>query len=480
MHERVACVFGAMCCFLATIVFGQEHPAPPPKTWLLSHVTIVDVTQGRATPNLAMVIAGGRIQSIGPQSRTHVARNAQVVDADGKFVIPGLWDLHVHLANDSSAGDWARQVSLPLLAANGVTGVRDMGGDLATLTSLRREIEAGSSLGPRIIVSGPTIKSSNLDEDGARRAVASLKQSGVDFIKIMSWVPRDAYFAVADEAKKRKIPFAGHVPELVSASEASEAGQHSMEHLLGIWQSCSVAEFALRQTMTEATEHRSSAPPYVFARVEFDLPPRGALDTFSLDRATQLFERFARNGTWQVPTLVEDAAFALSVTNRVLDQPGMKFVPSLMRKSWNLSKLLENLEAEDRNDLVRIGSKRLQLVEAMHRAGVNILPGTDAPWLVVPGFSLHDELFLLVQAGLTPTDALRAATWDAAKFLGLQSSLGSVEAGKFADLVLLDANPLEDIRNTQKISGVFMQGRWFNRRALDGLLREVEAQSKTR
>ena len=233
MHERVACVFGAMCCFLATIVFGQEHPAPPPKTWLLSHVTIVDVTQGRATPNLAIVIAGGRIQSIGPQSRTHVARNAQVVDADGKFVIPGLWDLHVHLANDSSAGDWARQVSLPLLAANGVTGVRDMGGDLATLTSLRREIEAGSSLGPRIIVSGPTIKSSNLDEDGARRAVASLKQSGcMNFIKIMSWVPCDAYFAVADEAKNGRFHSRGTFQS--SSAQARLPRQGSI-----VWSTCS-------------------------------------------------------------------------------------------------------------------------------------------------------------------------------------------------------------------------------------------------
>ena len=180
-----------------------------------------------------------------------------------------------------------------------------------------------------------------------------------------------------------------------------------------------MAEFALRQTMTEATEHRSSAPPYVFARVEFDLPPRGALDTFSLDRATQLFERFARNGTWQVPTLVEDAAFALSVTNRVLDQPGMKFVPSLMRKSWNLSKLLENLEAEDRNDLVRIGSKRLQLVEAMHRAGVNILPGTGRTVArCTRGSACTTNYFYWFRRAADPTDALRAATWDAAKFLG--------------------------------------------------------------
>jgi imidazolonepropionase-like amidohydrolase len=424
---------------------------------------------------MTVVVADGRIEAIGPSGQVPTQKNVEIVDATGKFLIPGLWDVHVHLADDFSA-NWARQVSLPLLVANGVTGVRDMGGDFSIITALRREIVAGSIPGPRIIASGSTIKDFKLDEAAARRAVTSLNQAGVDFIKIMSWVPRDAYFAVADEARKQRIPFAGHVPELVSASEASVAGQHSMEHLLGIWQSCSINELELRNVMTAATNHRGSAPPYVFARVEFDLPPRGTLGTFSPEKAIQLFELFARNGTWQVPTLVEDGAFALSVSGRVLEQPGMKFIPSSMRKSWNLPKLLQDLGTEDREDLLRIGPKRLEVVGSMHRAGVKILPGTDAPWLVVPGFSLHDELELLVEAGLTPTNVLRAATRDAAQFVGLHDSLGTIEAGKAADLVLLDANPLEDIRNTRKIRGVCLQGRWFNRQALDGLVQKVRAE----
>jgi imidazolonepropionase-like amidohydrolase len=160
-----------------------------------------------------------------------------------------------------------------------------------------------------------------------------------------------------------------------------------------------------------------------------------------------------------------------------MDQRGMNLVLPPMQKPWDLQNILTPLSAEDRQDLVKIVPMMLDVVGRMHRAGVRILAGSDAPWLVVPGFSLHDELVLLVKAGLTPSDALRAATLDTAQFLGLENSLGTVETGKLADLVLLDANPLEDIRNTQKISGVFLQGRYFNRQALDGLLQKVEAQA---
>jgi hypothetical protein len=246
---------------------------------------------------------------------------------------------------------------------------------------------------------------------------------------------------------------------------------------MGIWQSCSTAEPELRKSMAEALKDTKTTPDYVFARLGFGLPPRGTLDTFSDAKASQLFECFVRNGTWQVPTLVEEQSFALLVSKHLMDQRGMNFIPPAMQKPWDLPNILTPLSAEDRQDLVKIVPMMLDVVGRMHRAGVRILAGTDAPWLVVPGFSLHDELLLLVKAGLTPADALRAATLDTAHFLGLQNSLGTVETGKLADLVLLDGNPLEDIRNTQKISGVFMRGHYIDRQALDGLLQKVGTQA---
>ncbi len=263
--------------------------------------------------------------------------------------------------------------------------------------------------------------------------------------------------------------------KLISAVEASDAGQRSINIRWESAKSASSAEPELRKSMIESLKDTKTTPNYIFARISFGLPPRGTLDTFNNAKGAQLFERFARNGTVQVPTLVEERSFALVVSNQLMDQRGMNFVPASMQKPWDLPNIL-TLSAEDRQDLVKIVPMMLHVVDRMHRAGVRILAGTDAPWLVVPGFSLHDELGLLVKAGLTPADALRAATLDTAQFLGLQNSLGTVESGKLADLVLLDANPLVDIHNTQKISGVFMQGHYFNREALDGLLRKVETQ----
>jgi hypothetical protein len=250
-----------------------------------------------------------------------------------------------------------------------------------------------------------------------------------------------------------------------------------MEHLMGIWQSCSTAEPELRRFTAETLKDSKTTPEYVLARIDFGLPPRGTLNTFSNEKASGLFGRLVQNGTWQVPTLVEEQSFALLVSNRLMDQRGMSFIPSSMQKPWDIPNILTPLSAEDRQDLITIVPMMLDVVGRMHRAGVRILAGTDAPWLVVPGFSLHDELVLLVKAGLTPAEALRAATLDTVEFLGLQKSLGTVETGKLADLVLLDGNPLEDIRNTQKISGVLMQGNYFDRQALDSLLHKVESQA---
>jgi len=473
---------------LAPSLTAQQNSAAKQRPLILTHVTVIDVARGQAQPDRTVVILGGYITEIGESLKIAVPTDSQVVDATGKFLIPGLWDAHYHLAHEFSA-NWAREVSLPLLVANGITGVRDMGGDFELIKALRKEIAAGTLPGPRIIAAGPQLTGTSENSvqfaasnnaEAARRSVISLKQAGVDFIKVQSLVPRDAYFAIADETKQQGISFVGHIPELVSAVEASDAGQRSVEHSMGIWQSCSTAEPELRKSMTEAMKDYKTAPGYIFARVEFGLPPRGTLDTFSDEKASHLFERFARNGTWQVPTLVEEQSFALLVSGGLMDQRGMGFIPPAMQKPWDLPNILTPLSAEDRQDLVKIVPMMLDVVGRMHRAGVRILAGSDAPWLVVPGFSLHDELVLFVKAGLTPAEALRAATLDSAQFLWLQNLLGTVQIGKLADLVLLDANPLEDIRNTQKISAVFLQGRYFNRKALEGLLQQVKTQGAPR
>jgi imidazolonepropionase-like amidohydrolase len=474
---------------LASLFMAGHSEAAAHAPLVLAHVTIIDVTRGRALPDRTVVISGERIADIYESARVTPVKGSQRVDATGKFLIPGLWDAHVHLAN-LNVPNWGRKVSLPLLVANGITGVRDMGGSFEVIKTLRKEIADGTLPGPHIIAAGPQLGGASPDQaiadmwlasdsaDTGRRSVIAQKETGVDFIKIQSFVPRDAYFAIVAEAKNQGLPFVGHVPELISAVEASDAGQRSMEHTMGIWQSCSSAEPEIRKSMTEALKNLKTTPQYVFDRVGFGLPPRGTLATFNDEKASQLFERFVRNGTWQVPTLVEEQSFALLVSNALLDQRGMNYVPLLMLKQWDLPNILVPLSDEDRQDLVKIVPMMLEVVGRMHRAGVRMLAGTDMPWLVVPGFSLHDELILLVTAGLSPAEALRSATLDTAEFLGLQNSLGSIEKGKLADLVLLDQNPLADIRNTQQINAVLLQGHYYDRHALDGLLQKAKADAE--
>jgi imidazolonepropionase-like amidohydrolase len=312
--------------------------------------------------------------------------------------------------------------------------------------------------GPNSFLPGSRIVST---ADEAREAMRQLKAGGVDFIKVYSSLPKDLYFAVADEAKKEGIPFVGHVPYPVTAAEASDAGQRSIEHLIEVDVGTSSDEAKIKEEEVEAMnqKHRS-------------LPDADRLRaTYDSAKAAALFERFRRNDTWQVPTLI------------VLHQPGqlarsghppddslLTYIPKALREFW--SSFPTDLAAHmGALDLIHA-----DLVGKINRAGVPLMAGTDCPNpYVYPGFSLHDELGLLVHAGLTPAEALRTATINPARFLGLTDSLGVVATGKVADLVLLDGNPLEDIANTKRIRAVIQGGHLLDRRALDGLLARAKA-----
>jgi len=388
------------------------------------------------------------------------------VNGTGKFLIPGLWDMHVHMV----FGDWfphGKDITLPLFIANGITGVRDMGGELEVLQQWRKEISAGTLLGPRIVMSGPMLDGPKprfpssiaitTAEDG-RRAVNDLKQRGADFIKLQSLIPRDAVFAIADEARRQQIAFVGHVPDSVRASEASNAGQKSFEHLIGIFEGSSPLE-------DEFLKGGKSVGKF--------------LSTYDPKRAEALFALLAKNQTWQCPTLVWERGGNLLELSDFAHDARAKYVPAYWKDvTWR--RFTNEVMHDNTDDLLtrrRFVDKELEVVRAMHGAGIPFLAGTDTPpgVYLFPGFSLHEELQRFVAAGFTPLEALQTATLNPAKFLGMEDHLGSVEKGKLADLVLLDANPLEDIRNTQKIAGVVVNGRYLSRADLDKMLAGVEA-----
>ena len=447
------------------------------KVLVFTNVSVVDVRDGTLTPNVTVVVRKGIVSAVAKVGFIDEGRGMQVVNASGKYLIPGLWDMHAHSAGGPAA-PWDEKVILPLYIANGITGIRDMGGDLEILKKRRSRILAGELLGPEMIFAGPFLNGGKAQDFTipvntpveARQAVDDLQKRGVDFIKVLSIVPRDAYFAVAEESRKKGLPFAGHVPESVSASEASEAGQRSIEHAADVMLACSAKEEELRRRHLEAIA-KNDAPAY--AAVD-----REILATYDAAKARALFAKFVKNNTWQVPTLVW-----WDTTSRLRDvssaDPRLRFVPGWARKEWDPEKLKLQTTAEDASAAAKAVTSYIELVREIHRAGVPILAGTDSPDpFVFPGYSLHQELEFLVKAGFTPAEALRAATLEPMEFLH-RKDRGTVEKGKTADLVLLDADPLQDIRNTQKIAGVVLRGHYFSREDLAKMLAQVEATVKT-
>jgi imidazolonepropionase-like amidohydrolase len=431
-------------------------------SFVLTHITVIDVRAGVARPGMTLVVTGDRISDVGPAGQVSVPEGARVIDATGKFLIPGLWDMHVH---------WYDKDLLKLFTANGVTGVRQMFG-FPTHLEWRRELSSGSLLGPRMAIASPIVdgprpmwpNSIAVSSAGdGRKAVEKVKRWGADFVKVYSFLPRDAYLAIADEAKKEGIPFEGHVPWSVSAAEASDAGQKSIEHLTGILLACSAREAEIRKQIPQAT------PFAGHAGIEAQ-----ALETYDPKKATELFERFVKNGTWQCPTLTVLRSSAYLDDKDFRNDRRTKYMPAQLRERWERREesRFGNRNAANNYSTAKVVYPRyLELVGKMNRAGVQIMAGTDTgnPYCF-PGFSLHDELALLVKAGLTAAEALRSATLNPAKFLDMEDRLGTIEKGKFADMVLLDANPLEDIHNTQKIDAVVQNGHLLDRKALDKML----------
>ena len=463
-----------MFVIVALSAICAAQPSSPSRHLFISDVTVIDATGAPPQLHREVVVDGDRIVEITHyESKKKTKRLAGTrIDGRGKFLIPGLWDMHVHMV----FGDWfprGKEVTLPLFIANGITGVRDMGGELEVLQQWRTEITAGTLLGPRMVISGPMLDGPKprfpssiaiaTPEDG-RRAVDDLKRRGADFIKLQSLIPRDAVFAIAEEARKQGITFVGHVPDSVRASEASNAGQKSFEHLIGIFEGSSPLED------------------------EFLKGPKTVgkfLSTYDPARAAALFALLAKNRTWQCPTLVWERGGNLIDETDFAHDTRAKYVPASWKNvTWKrfTEQIVHDFNTDDLATRKRFVEKELEVVNTMHRAGIPFLAGTDTPpgVYIFPGFSLHEELQRFVAAGFTPMEALQTATLNPAKFLGMEDRLGTIEKGKLADLVLLDANPLDDIRNTQKIAGVVANGRYFSRADLDEVLTGVETAAKAK
>jgi imidazolonepropionase-like amidohydrolase len=426
-----------LICLWPTLLAAQVNRALQASTLVFNHVTVIDMTGALPKPDMTVVVRGRRIVAIGQAAKTRVPNNARVLNARGKFLLPGLWDMHVHLGDE----DFDKRAYLRLFIANGVTGIRIMAG--APEHHLwRREIARGTLLGPRLMIASQMIgfgDLANISETAARVEVRKAKQAGADFIKVHDNVPRPSYFALIDEARRLRLPVAGHVPTSITAAEASKAGQKSIEHSTGL---------------DEAKADNS--------------------------KAEELIAVFKRNRTWLCPTLIMRSNYAALDDPKFANDPRLEYVKPAWKNRWlNMTRDAINTSAGDWAKRKEIIGREKALVGKMQQAGVGILAGTDDanPYSFV-GFGLHDELALLVEAGLTPMQALQTATLNPAKFFDQLDSLGTIEKGKLADLVLLDANPLANIRNTQRINAVVVNGRYLSQEMLQQILADVADAAK--
>lgn len=457
------------CLSIALVlVFGTLLPlaAKVQQTIAVTHVTVIGGTGAKPKTDQTVLVAGERIGAVGKSGQVKLPANAPVVDGTGKFLIPGLWDMHVHMSEVPHFSE--------LCIANGITGVRDMFGNVTNIVAERKDI-ADRKPGPRIVAAGRLIDGPKpiwpgsitaKDATEGRAAVMTAKREGSDFIKVYSLLPRDAYFAIAAEAKRQGMVFAGHVPDAVSASEASDAGQKSIEHLTGVLLACSGREAVLRQTVQTNSQGNDAA---LFIKT--------VLETYDEKKAQALFARFKRNHTWQCPTLTVLDNISHLADGSLTNDFRLKYMDEEMLKFWIPTNdfRFANMPPEVWVMMQRANRKREEVVGKMQRAGVGLLAGTDTPNpYCFPGFSLHDELARLVESGLTPMEALQAATLNPARYFDRLKDLGTVQPGKLADLVLLDANPLQDIHNTTKIRAVFANGRFYDRAALDRFLSDAE------
>jgi imidazolonepropionase-like amidohydrolase len=463
----VACVVVAISIGIAS----AQSPTPSSAPIAISHVTLINPATSTVEHDATVIIEGDRIASVLIGAMIKMPGNTILIEGHGKFLIPGLWDMHVH----SAFGDWfpgGRDIILPLFVANGVTGVRDMGGDLRVLLDWRKQITVGKIPGPRMIISGPmldaVLPSGKLrfpssiavtTPDSARAAVDQLKSQGADFIKTQSVISHDAYLAAAAEAHKQNLPVVGHVPDKVRITEAVAAGQKSIEHLMGSFEGCSSEEqkFIDGQGNTKLL-----------------------LSTTDQKKCHALLALLAKTQTWQCPTLAWQRGGTFLDQRDLAHDPLGIYVPAYWRDvTWKrfYDEMMPDLQKDPLELRKEYFARNLKMVADMHQAGVPFLAGTDtAPGIfILPGFSLHDELANFVEAGFTPMEALQTATSNPAKFFDTEGPQGSIAKGKIADLVLLDADPLTDIHNSRKIEAVIASGHLYDHAALDTLLKNAES-----
>jgi hypothetical protein len=453
----------------------------------ITRVAVVDVESGRVIPDQTVLVRSGRVVAIESGAPARLRAGVRAIDGRGKYLIPGLLDMHVHLM----ASGKPAEIEMPLFVAHGVTGVRVMGADrpsarptetpgLAMHRDWQARIASGALVGPRLLalaswaVNGsagisdamPVFYKATTREEGQQLA-RYFKERGFDFIKVYNNLSREGFLGLSEEARRLGLPFAGHEPGPMSALELSNAGQGSIEHSRIFLFNCFAGADSMRQGLLKV--------PATALRQRM-------IDEHDPARCAEVFRTFARNRTYITPTHGTRKMDAFADDSAYRRDARMKYIPLLTQRAWLAD--ADGMVARDsspagRKSFMDFYRRGRTLTQEAYRAGVPVMVGTDAgDSFMFPGSSVHDELQDLVTAGLSPAEALRAATLSGAEYLGKTGDLGTVQPGRLADLVLLDADPLADVGNVSRIRAVILNGRVFERRALDSMLASVETAAR--
>jgi hypothetical protein len=434
----------------------------------IRHINIVDVKTGSVRTNQIVNIKGNRIDFIGDDTDTIRKGSEPEINGTNKFLIPGLWDMHAHdigwLIPNAS-----KDFITPIMLANGITGFRDMWGS-AEAISLKDSVNRNLVIAPRMIVGSPIVNGPRLFFQGTltlsstnqvSTLVDSLQGQGYDFVKVYSYLQHDLFFALAKYCKEKHMRFEGHVPIGVTAEEASNAGTESIEHLFGLRKSFSIKTKPLIKQWEDEMLDTTISQFRILIKSESSILP------FDTTTAKDVTSVLIKNHTVVVPTLMAAIGYTFD-RDTLMKSTSMDYVPRALKQYWYDARSMTAFEKD-------MFQNYLQMLSFLHKQGVMILAGTDNenPF-VVPGFSLHDELELYIKAGLTPLEALQTATLNPAIFMHEENELGTVEKGKFADLVILDQNPLIDIKNTRSINSVIMNGHLIDKDQINKLLEQLK------
>lgn len=444
---------------------------------IIEDINIIDVETGEVLSSQDVVITGDKISSIQPHGSVKL-QAPQIVEGSNQYLIPGLWDMHVH-------NWWGYPDFFPLLIGNGVTGIREMWGNLPEIQRIRDLVASDSVVGPDMVTAGaivdgnpPAWEGSDIADtpERGREIVRAQKAQGADFIKVYSLLEREVYFAIAEECKKQHIPFHGHIPQRVTLQEALEAGHGSIEHFYGFTEfGSSQYEYLVKIMKGEIENDTLMGYRTWYRLMDF------IADTYDETREQALFELVEEHSPWIDPTLV---VWKGAQRNFDADYPydeRIDYMPQYSYNDWRL-------RPEDKQDSIHrlnleteLKSYALvkKLLKPLKDNGARFLAGSDFPNpYTFPGFSIHEELRLFVQADFSPLEALQTATINPAIFLGLQDDMGTVQTGKKANLVLLAENPLEDITHTTNINAVILRGKYHQGAVLREQMEAIAAYNR--